>query len=122
MRMLVVDDDSNVVNILSSELKQSGHEVDEAHDGTEAVERLQNNSYDVAIIDAMMPKMNGAEVCKFIRSKSPTTYIIGMSGYAESLKKLKNEGADICFTKPFSIEQIQRAVKIHFNSSSLPDS
>jgi CheY-like chemotaxis protein len=65
--------------------------------------------------------MNGAEVCKFIKSKSPTTYIIGTSGYSESLKKLKNEGADICFAKPFSIEQIQRAVKIHFHPS-LPDS
>jgi len=122
MRMLVVDDDMSVVNILSSELKQSGHEVDEAHDGTEAVKWLQSNAYDVAIIDAMMPKMNGAEVCKFIKSKSPTTYIIGMSGYSDSLKKLKNEGADICFTKPFSIEQIQRALKIHFHSSSLPAS
>jgi DNA-binding response OmpR family regulator len=121
MRMLVVDDDPGIVNILSLSLKQSGHEVDEAYDGTEAVTWLQSNSYDVAIIDAMMPKMNGAEVCKFIKSKSPTTYIIGTSGYPESLKKLKNEGADICFTKPFSIEQIQRAVKIHFHSF-LPDS
>ena len=121
MRMLVVDDDPNVVNILSSELKQSGHEVDEAHDGIEAVERLQNNSYDVAIVDAMMPKMSGAEVCRFIKSKSPTTYIIGISGYPESLKKLKNKGADICFTKPFKIEQIQRAVKSHFHFA-LPDS
>jgi len=122
MRMLVVDDDLNIVNILSSELKQSGHEVDEAYDGIDAVERLQQNSYDVAIVDAMMPKMGGPEVCRFIKSKFPTTYIIGMSGYAESLKKLKNEGADICFTKPFSIEQIQRALRIHFHSSSLPAS
>ena len=111
MRMLVVDDDPSVVNFLSSELKQYGHEVDEAHDGIEAVERLQNNSYDVAIIDAMMPRMKGAEVCRFIKSKSPTTYIIGISGYPDSLKKLKNGGADICFTKPFNIDQIKRAIK-----------
>jgi len=122
MRMLVVDDDPNIVNILSSELKQFGHEVDEGHDGLEAVERIQNDSYDVVIVDAMMPKMSGAEVCKFIKSHFPTTYIIGISGYPESLKKLKNGGADICFTKPFSIEQIQRALKIHFHSSSLPAS
>jgi DNA-binding response OmpR family regulator len=122
MRMLVVDDDMSVVNILSSELKQSGHEVDEAHDGTEAVERLKQNSYDVAIVDAMMPKMSGPEICRFIKSKCPTTYIIGISGYPDSLKKLKYGGADICFTKPFSIEQIQRALKFHFHSSSLPAS
>jgi DNA-binding response OmpR family regulator len=117
MRLLVVDDDPTVVNTLSFELKQSGHEVDEAHDGIEAVERLQNNSYDVAIIDAIMPKMNGTEVCKFVKSLSPKTYIIGISGYPDSLKKLKNEGADICFTKPFSIEQIKRAIKNKFHSS-----
>jgi len=117
MRLLVVDDDPTVVNTLSFDLKQSGHEVDEARDGIEAVERLQSNSYDVAIIDAIMPRMNGAEVCKFIKSHFPTTYIIGISGYPESLKKLKNEGADICFTKPFNIDQIRRAIKKQFGSS-----
>lgn len=121
MRMLVVDHDPSVVNFLSSELKQYGHEVDEAHDGIEAAERLQNNSYDVAIIDAMMPEMKGAEVCRFIKSKSPTAYIIGISGYSDSLKKLKNGGADICFTKPFNNDKIKRAIKKQFRSS-LPDS
>jgi len=111
MRMLAVDDDPSVVDILSSELKQYGHEVDEAHDGIEAVEWLQNNSYDVAIIDAMMPRMKGVEVCRFIKSKSPITYIIGISSYPDSLKKLKNGGADICFTKPLNIGQIKRAIK-----------
>jgi CheY-like chemotaxis protein len=116
-----VDDDPTVVNTLSFELKQSGHEVDEARDGIEAVERLQSNSYDVAIIDAIMPRMNGPEVCKFIKSHFPNMYIIGISGYPDSLKKLKNEGADICFTKPFNIGQIKRAIKKQFRSS-LPDS
>ena len=60
MRLLVVDDDPGIVNILSISLEESGYEVDEAHDGVEAVELLQNNSYDVAIVDAVMPKMNGA--------------------------------------------------------------
>jgi DNA-binding response OmpR family regulator len=117
MKLLVVDDDPGIVDILSISLKESGYEVDYAHDGIEAVERLRNNSYDVAIIDAIMPKMNGTEVCKFVKSLSPNTYIIGISGYPDSLKKLKNEGADICFTKPFSIEQIKRAIKNKFHSS-----
>jgi DNA-binding response OmpR family regulator len=121
MKLLVVDDDPGIVDILSTSLKESGYEVDSARDGIEAVERLRNNSYDVAIIDAIMPKMNGAEVCKFMKSLSPKTYIIGISGYPDSLTKLKNEGADICFTKPFSIEQIKRAIKNHFRFS-LPDS
>jgi len=121
MRILVVDDDPDMVNILSISLKDSGYEVDDAYDGIEAVKRIQNNSYDVAIVDAVMPKMSGAEVCKFIKSHFLTTYIIGISGYPESLKKLKNGGADICFTKPFSIDQIKRAIKKQFRPS-LPDS
>ena len=120
MRLLVVDDEPNMVNILSLSLKESGHEVDEAYDGIEAVERLRTNSYDVAIIDAIMPNMNGPEVCKFIKSHTPSTYIIGMSGYPESLEKLKNEGADICIIKPFSIDKIKRAIRFQF-CSSLPD-
>ena len=114
MRVLVVDDDPSVVNILSFSMKESGYEVDEANDGAEAIELLQNNAYDIAIIDAVMPKMKGAEVCKFIKSHYPNIYVIGISGYPDSLKKLKNEGADICFTKPFNIDQIKRAVKSHF--------
>jgi len=119
MRLLVVDDEPSVVIILSLSLKEFGYEVDGAHDGIEAVERLQNSSYDVAIIDAIMPNMNGSEVCKFIKSHNPSTYIIGISGYPDSLKKLKNEGADICFTKPFSIDQIKRAIKNQFHSSPI---
>ncbi len=117
MRLLVVDDASGVVSILSLWLKESGYEVDGAYDGIEAVELLQKSSYDVAIIDAIMPNMNGSEVCKFIKSHNPSTYIIGISGYPDSLKKLKNEGADICFTKPFSIDQIKIAIKNQFHSS-----
>ncbi|HYA15304.1 MAG TPA: response regulator [Syntrophales bacterium] len=120
MRLLVVDDDPNVVNILSFSMKESGYEVDEANDGTEAIDLLQRNSYDIAIIDAIMPKMKGAEVCKFIKTHYPNIYVIGISGYPDSLKKLKNEGANICFTKPFNIDQIRRAIKNHFRSS-LPD-
>ncbi|HVO66114.1 MAG TPA: response regulator [Syntrophales bacterium] len=116
MRLLVVDDDPNVVNILSFSMKESGYEVDEANDGTEAIDLLQHNSYDIAIIDAIMPKMKGAEVCKFIKTHYPNIYVIGISGYPDSLKKLKNEGADICFTKPFNIDQIKRAIKNHFRS------
>lgn len=117
MRLLVVDDDQSVVDVLSYFMKESGYEVDEANDGIEAVEQLQNSSYDIVITDAMMPKMKGAEVCKFIKSHYPNTYVIGISGYPDSLKKLKKEGADICFTKPFKIDQIERAIKIQFRSA-----
>jgi two-component system alkaline phosphatase synthesis response regulator PhoP len=89
MRVLVVDDDPSIVNILSFSMKKSGYQVDEATNGINAVELLLNNSYDAAIIDAIMPKMNGAEVCKFMKAAiSLNTYIIGISGYPDSLMSL----------------------------------
>ena len=117
MRLLVVDDEPNMVNILSLSLEESGHEVDKANDGIEAVELLQNSSYDVAIIDAIMPNMSGPEDCKFIKSHNPSTYIVGASGYSDFLKISKNEGADICLIKPFTIDQIKRATKNHLRLS-----
>ena len=111
MRLLVVDDEPNMVSILSLSLEQSGHEVDWANDGIEAIKMLQNGSYDVAIIDAIMPNMSGSEVCKFIKSQNLSTFIIGISGYPAFLRQLKNEGADICLIKPFSIDQIKKVIK-----------
>jgi len=78
MRLLVVDDEPNMVNILSLLLKESGHEADQTNDGIDVFEMLQNSSYDVAIIDAIMPNMNDSEVCKFIKSHNPSTYIIAI--------------------------------------------
>jgi len=59
MKLLVVDDSPEIVEILSFSMELSGYGVDGANDGIEAVERLQNNSYDVVITDAEMPRMNG---------------------------------------------------------------
>ncbi|HVO65158.1 MAG TPA: response regulator [Syntrophales bacterium] len=118
MKFLIVDDEPNMVYFMSLLLRESGYEVDGAHDGIEAMELLDNNSYDVAIIDAIMPNMNGSEVCKFIKSHNLGTYIIGMSGYPDSLEELRNEGADICFTKPFSIEQVKSAIKYQLSLSN----
>jgi CheY-like chemotaxis protein len=110
MKLLVVDDSPDIVEILSSTLELFGHEIDGAYDGTEAVKLLQNNRYEVVITDAKMPIMGGVELCKFIKSQFPGVYIIGISGYLEALKELKDAGADICFSKPFRIEEVEEAI------------
>jgi DNA-binding response OmpR family regulator len=117
MKLLVVDDYSEIVEILSCVMELSGYAVDEAYDGIEAIERLQNNSYDVVITDAEMPRMNGVEVCKFLKAQFPSVYVIGISGCYRSLKELKNAGADICFSKPFSISEIEAAIENRFGPS-----
>jgi DNA-binding response OmpR family regulator len=117
MKLLVVDDSPEIVEILSLFMEMSGYGVDGAHDGIEAVECLQHNSYDVVITDADMPRMNGIEVCKFLKEQFPGVYVIGMSGCYHTLNELKNAGADVCFSKPFNISEIEEVIENRFSPS-----
>lgn len=120
MKLLIVDDNPDVVRVLSSVAKVFGHGVDEAVDGVEAMGRLQHNQYDVVITDAEMPRMNGIELCRYVRLRFPGVYIIGISGSLYSLKDLENAGADRCLPKPFGIDELKEAIESRFHSS-LPD-
>jgi DNA-binding response OmpR family regulator len=115
MKLLVADDCVDIVKILSSFLELSGHEIDEAYDGIEAIELLRNNAYDVVITDAEMPRLNGMDLCKFIKSACSTTYIIGISGSGNALNRLREAGADICFAKPFRIDEIEKTIEDRFH-------
>jgi DNA-binding response OmpR family regulator len=117
MKLLVVDDNVEIVRLLSSILDLSGHEVGSAYNGMEAIEWLQNNSCDAVITDAKMPKLGGVEVCQFIKLQHPEIYIIGISGSPEALRELANAGADVCFPKPFHIDDIDKAIERRFYSS-----
>jgi len=117
LKLLVVDDSSEFVEILSSTMKLSGHSVDGANDGMEAIELLRSNTYDVVITDAQMPGLNGIEVCKFLRATFPGVYVIGMSGSPHALNDFKNAGADVCFAKPFSTGKMEEAIGNRFHPS-----
>ncbi|MGA2330777.1 MAG: response regulator [Syntrophales bacterium] len=119
MKLLVVDDSPVVVEVLAAILKLSGHGVDEAYDGIEAVNRLQDNCYDIVITDAQMPGMGGVEVCKFLKSQFPGVYIVGMSGCSRSLKELRAAGAHICLSKPFHLNELEEAVEDRVRSLRL---
>jgi CheY-like chemotaxis protein len=111
MKLLIVDDCVDIVNILSFFLELSGHETDKALNGIEAAELLRNNSYDVVITDGEMPGMDGRELCQFIKTGFAAIYIIGISGSFSALTELKAAGADICFSKPFHVGEIEKAIE-----------
>jgi DNA-binding response OmpR family regulator len=117
MNFLVVDDNPDILHLVSSILKLFGHGADEVNDGREAIQQFQNNRYDVVITDAEMPNIGGAELCKFLKSQSPSTYIIRISGCSSALKGLEEAGADICLSKPFSMYTLKGAIKSRFRSS-----
>jgi len=117
MNLLIVDDYSENVEIFSTAMELSGYWVDEAYDGIEAIEKLQNDSYDVVIVDAEMPRMGGVEVCKFLKSQFPDVFVIGISGCFRALKEFKNAGADVCLSKPFHIDVVEKILENLYRTS-----
>jgi CheY-like chemotaxis protein len=118
MKLLVVDDNPDILQILSSMITHFGHGVDEAGDGLEAIRLLKQYRYDVVVTDADMPRFDGVQLCRFLKSKLPDIHVIGMSGDLSSLKELENAGADICLPKPFGLAEFQSAIEDRFHVSS----
>ena len=110
MKVLVVEGNWGIAQVLSSFVKLCGHFVDEASDGREAIRRLQGSRYDVVITDSEIISVDGPELCKFIKLHFQDIYIIGISGYLSALKDLADAGADICFSMPFDVDQVRKAI------------
>ena len=111
MKVLVVDGNRNISQALSSYIKLFGHETDEANNGREAIRQLQRSRYDLVVTDSEIIGVDGAELCKFIKSNFQDIYIIGISGYLSALKDLADAGADICFSKPFCLDELMKAME-----------
>lgn len=110
MKVLVVESNSGIAQLLSSFLRRCGHAVDEASYGREAIHKLQSSRYDIVITDSEIISVDGAELCKYIKTHVQDIYVIGISGYLSALKDLADAGADVCFSKPFDIDQLRKAI------------
>lgn len=117
-RLLVADDEADLVEIIEKVLVRSGHEVETACDGLEALRRLSLGGIALVIIDIVMPNMNGLDLIKEIRKKDPKVKIIAISGgggggqlATESyLSVAKQLGASCCLLKPFTPVELSEAV------------
>jgi DNA-binding response OmpR family regulator len=111
-RLLVVDDEPVLLKGLKYSLEQENYEIDTAVDGEEAFEKAQSEEYDLIILDLMLPKMNGLEVCKKIREQSMVPIIILTAKGEDSSKVLGLEyGADDYLTKPFNVLELKARIK-----------
>ena len=109
-KVLVVDDEKLIVKGIRFSLEQDGMEVDCAYDGEEAVEKAKDKKYDIILLDLMLPKMDGLEVCQQIREFSNVP-IVMLTAKGEDMDKILGleYGADDYVTKPFNpIELIAR--------------
>lgn len=111
-RVLVVDDEKLIVKGIRFSLEQEGMTVDCAYDGEEAVEYAKNNEYDIILLDLMLPKLGGLEVCQQIREFSDVP-IVMLTAKGEDMDKILGleYGADDYITKPFNILEVKARMK-----------
>lgn len=111
-RVLVVDDEKLIVKGIRFSLLQDNLEVDCAYDGEEALELAKNNEYALILLDVMLPKMDGFEVCQQIREFSDVP-IIMLTAKGDDMDKILGleYGADDYITKPFNILEVKARIK-----------
>jgi DNA-binding response OmpR family regulator len=111
-RILLADDEQSIQTLLSFPLRKDGYEVTTASDGREALARFQEGKFDLVVLDVMMPRMDGLEVCRRIRARN-TVPIIMLTAKAEEIDKVLGLelGADDYITKPFSLREFRSRVR-----------
>jgi DNA-binding response OmpR family regulator len=112
-RILLVDDEQPIQTLLSFPLQRDGYEVVQASDGREALARFGEQQFDLVVLDLMLPRMDGLEVCKRLRAKGSTVPIIMLTAKSEEIDKVLGLelGADDYITKPFSMREFRSRVK-----------
>jgi DNA-binding response OmpR family regulator len=113
-RILVVDDDKDIVNLICDILGDEGFETEKAYNGEEAYRKIISKSFDIILLDIMMPGMDGVDVCKKVRDKVSTPIILLTAKNSNMDKVLGFEfGADDYITKPFDNYELIARVKAH---------
>ena len=118
MHILIVEDEAGIVQFLKQGLEEEGYEVSTATDGQSGFEMIQNTVFDIILLDWMLPKMSGIELCKAIRIKdhaTPILFLTAKDTINETIEGLK-AGANDYIKKPFSFEELVERIKIHFRT------
>ncbi|HEU4392961.1 MAG TPA: response regulator transcription factor [Solirubrobacterales bacterium] len=119
-RILLVDDEQSIQTLLSYPLRKDGYHVTSALDGSEALQRFEEGRFDLVILDLMMPRLDGVEVCRQLRSHSQVPIIMLTAKGSETDKVAGLEvGADDYITKPFSMREFRSRVKAALRRSRM---
>jgi DNA-binding response OmpR family regulator len=119
-RILLVDDEHSIQTLLSYPLRKDGYHVTSATDGREALRRFEEARFDLVILDLMLPKLDGVEVCRQLRSRSQVPIIMLTAKGSETDKVAGLEvGADDYITKPFSMREFRSRVKAALRRSRM---
>jgi DNA-binding response OmpR family regulator len=119
--ILLVDDEESIQTLLTYPLERDGYTVVQARDGEEALQRFEEDQVDLVVLDVMLPRLDGLEVCKRLRSQSNVP-IIMLTARGEELDKVLGLelGADDYITKPFSIREFRSRIRALLRRASSP--
>jgi DNA-binding response OmpR family regulator len=119
-RILLVDDEQAVQTLLTYPLRKEGYEVVGAMDGQEALDRFTGERFDLVVLDIMLPKLDGIEVCRRLRTRSQVP-IIMLTAKGDEMDKVAGleMGADDYITKPFSVREFRSRVKAALRRGNL---
>ena len=112
-KILIVEDDHDINNLLAMNLRASGYQIESSEDGMQGLNMAQTGSYDLIILDLMLPEIDGLEICRRLRGEGKTTPIIILTAKDDEIDRVLGleMGADDYLTKPFSIRELQARVK-----------
>ncbi len=115
-KILIIEDDPHISELLEIHLGDLGYQLKHAADGVAGVEKFEEDEYALVILDLMLPKLDGFEVCKKIRAQNNFTPILMLTSKSEELDKVLGLelGADDYITKPFSIRELMARIKAIF--------
>ena len=121
-KILIVDDEKSIVDIVAFNLKKEGYEVVCAYDGEEGLKLVFSENPSLVLLDIMMPKLDGFEVCRLIREKSQVPVIM-LTARAEEVDKVLGLelGADDYVTKPFSFRELMARVKANIRRKDIEE-
>ncbi|SDB62406.1 MULTISPECIES: response regulator transcription factor [unclassified Butyrivibrio] len=121
-KVLVVDDEKTIVKGIRYSLEQDGMKVDSAFDGEEALQLAHANTYDIILLDVMLPRMDGFEVCQQIRDFSSVP-IVMLTAKGDDMDKILGleYGADDYITKPFNILEVKARIKAIMRRTTKPE-
>ena len=107
-KILLVEDEKSLRDVIALNLKMKGYEVSEEQDGAQALQRIQNAYFDLVILDIMLPTMSGFDICKAVREQNSTIQILMVSAKDSSADKIEGLklGADDYLPKPFDLEEL----------------
>lgn len=122
-RILVVDDEPSITKLVSFNLEKAGYDVDTAADGQAALDKVQDNQPDLIVLDLMLPKVDGLDVCKRLRQENNHIPVIMLTAKDEELDRVLGLelGADDYVTKPFSPRELVARVKAVLRRSAIKD-